>query len=61
MNINEKQIAKVLVGLITNQLQKLDNEKDFDRSSLEEDLDKVLENSFNYMEAEGWITDWEKS
>jgi hypothetical protein len=60
MNINEKQIAKVLVGLITNQLQKLDNEKDFDRSSLEEDLDKVLENSFNYMEAEGWVTDWEK-
>lgn len=58
METREKQIAEVLFGLIKNSLQKLNDEND--GSTFEEDLSKVLENSFNYMESEGWIGEWEK-
>jgi hypothetical protein len=60
MKETEKQIAEVLFSLINNSLQKLTNEPDSDGSSFEEDLSKVLENSFSYMKSEGWIGDWEK-
>jgi hypothetical protein len=59
MENREKQIAEVLFGLINNSLQKLNNDKN-DGSTFEEDISKVLENSFNYMESEGWIGDWNK-
>ena len=59
MENREKQIAEVLFRLIRNSLQKLD-ENENDGSTFEEDISKVLENSFNYMESEGWIGEWEK-
>jgi hypothetical protein len=59
MENREKQIAEVLFGLINNSLQKLDDVKN-NGSTFEEDISKVLENSFNYMESEGWIGEWEK-
>jgi hypothetical protein len=59
MENREKQIAEVLFGLIRNSLQKLD-ENENDGSTFEEDISKVLENSFNYLESEGWIGEWEK-
>ena len=59
MENREKQIAEVLFKLIRNSLQKLD-ENENDGSTFEEDISKVLENSFNYMESEGWIGEWEK-
>ncbi len=58
MENREKQIAEVLFKLIRNSLQKLDDENN--GSTFEEDISKVLENSFNYMESEGWIGEWEK-
>jgi hypothetical protein len=57
MENREKQIAEVLFGLIRNSLQKLD-ENENDGSTFEEDISKVLENSFNYLESEGWIGEW---
>jgi hypothetical protein len=59
MENREKQIAEVLFGLIRNSLQKLD-ENENGGSTFEEDISKVLENSFNYLESEGWIGEWEK-
>jgi hypothetical protein len=59
MENREKQIAEVLFRLIRNSLQKLD-ENENNGSTFEEDISKVLENSFNYMESEGWIGEWEK-
>ena len=59
MENHEKQIAEVLFKLIRNSLQKLDDVKN-NGSTFEEDISKVLENSFNYMESEGWIGEWEK-
>jgi ribosomal protein S8 len=60
MENREKQIAEVLFRLIRNSLQKLNNENENNGSTFEEDISKVLENSFNYMESEGWIGEWEK-
>lgn len=54
------EVEKVFCGLIKQPLEKLSNETDLDESSVIEELTKILENALQYMEAEGWITDWEK-
>jgi hypothetical protein len=61
ININKAaEVDKVFCGLIKQPIEKLSNETDLDGSTVVEELSKIIENALQYMEAEGWISDWKK-